>query len=192
MTITSTKLKRRRIILIALSIFLLLLCGSTLWVVNVIRHLPLGMMGGDCPESSSYGNVSITGNVINNTNDPNAEIHIVANKPKGGCPQSEEINNQEMVVHGGDKIATGYGMHLGDPNLVLMISATGFDSCELRFSSNIPSEDVDWRITLGLQLIVEQKTVVYGYISDTKGNTIRATEALFGSPSYQQVCPKVN
>ncbi len=169
------------------------MCGGvTFWIINTIRNIDFGMMGGDGPESTSYGGVSITGKMVADSNNSNKEIHIVANKPKGGCPQSQAINNQELVVNSGDKIAVGYGIHLGDPDLKITISAEGYDSCELRFSSAIPTEEVDWQITLGKELIVEQKTVVYGYTMDKNGKLGLVTREYFNSPSYHQVCPKVS
>ncbi len=186
------KNKKRLILYGFLGMFLVVCSGATIWGINIFRNMDFGMMGGDCPEMTSYGGVSITGQVVTDSNNSNKEIHIIANKPKGGCPQSVAIDKQEFVVQAGDKISTGYDIHLGDPALEITINAAGYDSCELIFTSAIPSEDVDWKITLGDKLIVEQKTIEYHYTQDKNGKVGIATWEPFGTPTYHQVCPEVN
>ncbi|MCA0457172.1 MAG: hypothetical protein LCI00_24585 [Chloroflexi bacterium] len=181
-----------RIIFTTLFLIIVLLCGTGIWLRETFLNMPFGMMGGDCPERTSYTSVEITGNVVNNSANPNAKVSILANKPKGACPQSEAINNQEMIIVAGEEFGASYGMYLGDPNLKVVISTEGYDSCELRFSGAAAQEKMDLQITLGSELLIAAKTERSRYSMDDKGQWIIVTDIPFGSPSYNQICPKTD
>ncbi|MEZ4670170.1 MAG: hypothetical protein R3E39_19870 [Anaerolineae bacterium] len=189
------KLKRRIFYTIG-KLLVVGLVGFSCWYFYALTRVPFGMMGGDCPESTSYGSVSFTGSVTASESNADVEVHIVANKPKGLCPQSEAINNVDSIVRPGDSFIRQYGIHLGDPVVKITISADGFDSCELGFSGQNTSfdEKIDLQIILDEHLtVIKKSTYIFGVLDeDGKQEWVDAATYLEINAHSDgvRVCPK--
>ena len=146
-----------------------LMCIYVLFA-SLIFSMPIGMMGGDCPEALSYGSMSIEGQVVDGDGNPLEGVTVAFNKEEGICPQ---LGRGHIVAESDAEGAFSgdFSVHLGDPAVQGRVIADGYDLCEFSFSSaSTQSAEVILKITLAKDIHVQG--AVYGYWAGDSDVTI--------------------
>ncbi len=121
-----------------------------------------GLMGGDCPDTMSYGNTTVFGTVQDSNGNPVSGVQVVIRKPKGICPQSYEINKTFVSNNEGwfiGKIDT----HLGDHDVDVSIVHDGYPPCN--FVSH--PESRFWAIHITATVGDDLRVEYVDYVLDT-------------------------
>jgi hypothetical protein len=142
----------------------LLSCTLLLFIIGILvvgglfiifRNAPLGMYGGDCPDPSSYGSVTIRGTAQDQDGNPVEGVLVQAQKSKGGCPQSTAENIRLTSARDG-KFEGGISYMIGDSLVHIIVEAAGYQSYEFDVSNIFGRFSVvQLQIILGERLKVE-------------------------------------
>jgi hypothetical protein len=141
----------------------------------IVRNTPFGMFGGDCPDASSYGSVTIRGLAQDLDGNPVEGVVIQVQKAEGGCPQSIDENVYLTSTTDG-KFEGGVSHMLGDPLIHINVAADGYQAYEFDVSNVYQYTIIQLQIVLAEQLRVQWESSAAEGFNSTLTLTVSGAE----------------
>jgi hypothetical protein len=129
------RLSKRWFALVVMSPCLIFSLGICTYLYTWAQTIPWGMMGGDCPEASSYGGFSVSARVVDVQGNPVAGVPFRIRKAEGVCPQSEEFE-YISVTDGEGAFSSAGPLYLGDPPVEIAIAPEGYERCTVLYDES--------------------------------------------------------